>query len=196
MIIKNQNEKTGEQTSVYERYPGSIVLLFNGTTMFYYLLGGFGIMLGYNFSWVGNILGYLYFIFSFGQMYLILPFFVCRNCIYVHRDESRCMSGLNVLSRRFAKPGNQRNFIERKQGLFCSNNLNVVSLFIPVIILIHALVFNFSLLLLLIFLLLIDLLALRYLVILPKLICKCCLARQVCPIACTDSATDADRSME
>ncbi len=181
-----------EKEKTYKRYPILTVLLFNTITILVYLLGSFGIMLGYNFSWAGNIVGYIYFIFAGVQMVLILPIFVCPNCVYFHMDGSRCMSALNIFSKRIAKPGNEKDFFKRQEGLLCSNHLSIIALFIPVLIMIHALIFNFSLLLLMVFLLTIDLITLRSLVILPKMICKYCLARQNCPSVSSEPGSDTD----
>jgi len=41
------------KTEVYTRYPITSLLICNGTTILHYLLGGFGIILGYNIPWIG-----------------------------------------------------------------------------------------------------------------------------------------------
>ena len=67
--------------SVYTRYPLSIILIYNGTTVLHFVLGGTGIILGYN-SWIGYLLGSLYLAFSFVEMYVHMPLKVCPNCVY------------------------------------------------------------------------------------------------------------------
>ncbi len=39
---------------VYTRYPISNILIYNGTTILHYLLGGIGIILGYNIPWIAK----------------------------------------------------------------------------------------------------------------------------------------------
>lgn len=42
------------KTEVYTKYPLSSVLIYNGTTILHYLLGGVGIILGYNIPWIAK----------------------------------------------------------------------------------------------------------------------------------------------
>ena len=42
-------------------------------------------MLGYG-SWIGYVLGSLYLVFSFIEMYVHMPLRVCRNCVYYKLD--------------------------------------------------------------------------------------------------------------
>jgi hypothetical protein len=46
--------KFNERTEVYTKYPLSSVLIYNGTTILHYLLGGVGIILGYNIPWIAK----------------------------------------------------------------------------------------------------------------------------------------------
>ena len=167
---------------VYTKYPLSSILIYNGTTIVHYLLGGTGIILGYN-SWIGYLIGILYLALSFAEMYVHMPLKVCPNCVYYKLDNSRCISGLNLVSRRVAKEGNVKDFPSRAKGVFCPNNLYIASLVIPIIVMIPALIMNFSFLVLAILIIMIGLLAFRFFVIFPKIACVHCRAKNVCPQA-------------
>jgi hypothetical protein len=175
---------TSQEDSVkfYTRYPLSSVLLYNGTTVTHYVLGGIGIILGYG-SWVGYSLGSIYLVFSFIEMYVHMPMKVCCNCVYYKLDNSLCISGLNLLSRRMAKEGSVKSFSNRAKGPFCPNNLYVASLAFPILGIIPALILNFSLAVLVILFILIGLLLFRFFVIFPKIACVHCRAQNVCPQA-------------
>ncbi|UCH32548.1 MAG: hypothetical protein JSV05_03985, partial [Candidatus Bathyarchaeota archaeon] len=134
---------TPNKVQVYTRYPLSSILIYNGTTITHYLLGGIGIILGYN-SWIGYLIGLLYIAFSFTEMYLHMPLKVCPNCVYYKLDNSLCISGLNIVSRKIAKEGNIKDFANRAKGLFCPNNLYIASLIIPIVAIIPALILDFS----------------------------------------------------
>jgi hypothetical protein len=166
----------------YTRYPLSSILIYNGTTVLHFLLGGTGIILGYG-SWVGYLLGALYLVFSFLEMYLHMPLKVCPNCVYYRLDNSLCISGLNVVSRKVAREGNIKNFPDRAKGFFCPNNLYIASLVIPIIAIIPALVLDFSFAVLAILLILVGLLLFRFFVIFPRIACVHCRAKNVCPQA-------------
>jgi hypothetical protein len=167
---------------VHTRYPLSSILIYNGTTIVHYLLGGTGIILGYN-SWIGYLIGILYLALSFSEMYVHMPLKVCPNCVYYKLDNSRCISGLNLVSRRVAKEGNIKEFPSRAKGVFCPNNLYIASLVIPIIVMIPALIMNFSFLVLAILIIMIGLLVFRFFVIFPKIACVHCRAKNVCPQA-------------
>lgn len=171
-----------KRASQYTRYPLSSILIYNGTTVFHYVLGGIGIILGYD-SWVGYLLGSLYLVFSFMEMYVHTPLKVCPNCVYYKLDNSLCVSGLNVVSRKVAKEGRVEDFKKRAQGLLCPNNLYIASLAIPVIVMIPALVLNFSFFVLAILLVVVALLLFRFFVIFPRIACVHCRAKNVCPQA-------------
>jgi len=179
---KMTNKQTGK-ARIYTRYPRSSIIVYDGTTIAHYILGGIGIMLGYNFSWVSILLGVLYMLFSFFQMYVLMPFKVCPNCVYYRIEDSLCISGMNVVSRRMAKQGNLEDFPSRGQGLLCHNNLYMASLFIPVIALIPALVLNFTFVLLAIFVVVLGLLLFRFFVLFPRIACIHCAAKGQCPNA-------------
>jgi len=146
------------------------------------LLGGIGIILGYN-SLIGYILGSLYLAFSFAEMYIHMPLKVCPNCVYYKLDNSICISGLNVVSRKIAKEGDVKNFPNRAKGIFCPNNLYIASLVIPIIAMIPALILNFSFLVLTILLIVVGLLLFRFFVIFTKIACINCRAKNICPQA-------------
>ena len=112
-----------------------------------------------------------------------MPLQVCPNCVYYKLDNSLCISGLNVVSRKVAKEGNIKDFPKRAQGLFCSNNLYLAALGIPFIAIIPALVLKFSFLVLAILLILVGLLLFRFFVIFPMIAYVYCWAKNVCPQA-------------
>ena len=171
-----------KKPDLYTKYPLSSVLIYNGTTVAHYVLGGTGIILGYS-SWVGYILGSLYLAFSFLEMYVHMPLKVCCNCVYYKLDNSLCISGLNLVSRKVAKEGSIKDFQNRGRGPFCPNNLYIASLAIPILAIIPALIMNFSLSVLVILLILVGLLLFRFFVIFPKIACVHCRAQNVCPQA-------------
>ena len=173
---------TSKKIELYTKYPISSVLIYNGTTVAHYLLGGAGIILGYA-SWVGFLLGSLYLAFSFVEMYVHMPLKVCPNCVYYNLPNSLCISGLNLLSRRVAREGSVKAFSNRAKGPFCPNNLYIASLAFPILGIIPALILNFSLLVLVILLVLVGLLLFRFFVIFPKIACVHCRAQNVCPQA-------------
>ena len=168
---------------LYTRYPFSSILIYNGVTVLHYLFGGIGLILGYNFSWVAYLLGSLYLAFAFVQMYVLMPLVVCPNCVYYRLNNSLCISGLNLISKKIARKGNIKDFPKRGEGLFCHNNLYMVAKVVPIIVLIPALFLNFSFLLLAIFLAVLGLLLLRIFVVFPKIACVHCRAMNICPNA-------------
>lgn len=172
------------KAKLYSRYPWSSVFIYNGSTILHFLLGGIGIILGYGFSsWAGYTFGVLYLIFSFIEMYVVMPLAVCPNCVYYRAKGSLCISGLNILSQKIAKEGNLKDFPRRAKGLFCPNNLYLASLIIPIVAMIPALIVNFSVVLLLIFLAIFGLLLFRFFIIFPKIACLHCSAKYMCPQA-------------
>jgi len=171
------------KAEVYARYPASSVLIYNGATIFHFLLGAIGVILGYNFSWIAYLFGALYLAFSFAEMYVIMPLTVCPNCVYYRMSNSLCVSGLNVISKKTTKEGNLNDFSNRANGLFCHNNMYMASLIIPIIAMIPALIINFSFLLLAILLIVLGLLLFRFFVIFTKIACVHCAAKNDCPNA-------------
>ena len=172
------------KAKLYSRYPLSSVLIYNGSTVLHFLLGGIGITLGYSFSaWAGYAFGALYLVLSLVEMYVVMPLTVCPNCVYYRVKGSLCVSGLNILSKKIAKEGDLKDFPGRAQGLFCANNLYMASLIIPVLAMIPALIANFSVVLLLIFLAVLGLLLFRFFIIFPRIACLHCCAKYECPQA-------------
>ena len=166
----------------YTRYPLSSIILYNGTTVVHYILGGIGIILGYG-SWIGYALSSLYLAFAFIEMYVHMPLKVCCNCVYYRLENSLCISGLNIVSRKIAREGSLKDFQSRANGPFCPNNLYIASLAIPVIAIIPALVLNFSLLVLVVLFVIVGLLLFRFFVIFTKVACVHCRAQNICPQA-------------
>ena len=169
-------------TENYTKYPITSVIIYNSVTVLHFVLGGIGLVLGYP-SWIGLLLASIYLLFSFAEMYVLMPLKVCPNCPYYQLDNSLCISGLNVVAKRFAKEGNIKNFSNRARGFFCANNLYIAGFILPIIALIPALVINFSYIVLAILLVMVGLLALRFFVLFPKVACGHCRAKNICPNA-------------
>lgn len=176
MTTKSARAKT------YTRYPLSSLLIYNGSTALHYMLGGAGIMFGYS-SLSGYLVGSLYIMVAFIQMYVIMPLAVCPNCVYYRLKNSLCVTGLNVVSKRITREGNLKDFPNRGEGVLCHNNLYLAALLIPIIAMIPALVISFSFPLLVIFLAVIGLLLFRMFVVFPKVACVHCSAKYECPNA-------------
>ena len=177
------SSRNSAKATVYTRYPIANILIYNGVTLLHFLLGGIGLMLGYNFSWAAYFVGSLYLAFSFAQMYLVMPLTVCPNCVYYRTEAALCPSGLNVISKKIAAEGDPQDFSSRAEGLFCHNNLYLTSLLFPIIGTIPALILNFSFALLVIFLAVLGLLLFRFFVIFTRVACVHCKAKQDCPNA-------------
>jgi hypothetical protein len=176
--------KTLSKAKLYTRYPISSVLIYEISTVLHFVLGGIGIMLGYNSSaWFAYTLGGLYMAFAFVVMYAIMPLRVCPNCVYYQLKDSLCISGLNRFSRKIAKAGNPQYFSRRAKGMFCPNNLYMAALILPLLAIIPALMTNYSITLLVIFLVLLGLLLFRFFIIFPKIACLHCRAKFHCPQA-------------
>jgi len=167
---------------LYTKYPPSSIIIYNGVTILHFLLGAAGLKIGYS-SWLGYLLASVYLLFAFVEMYVLMPLKVCPNCPYYKLDESLCVAGLNVLSKKVAKEGNVKDFSNRATGLFCPNNLYIASLVVPILATIPALILNFSLPVLIILISLVGLLLFRFFVIFPKIACVHCRAQNVCPQA-------------
>jgi hypothetical protein len=100
-----------------------------------------------------------------------------------HARHSLCISGLNIVSRRFTPPGKIARFGRRAKGLFCPNNLYMASLGLPAVAVMPALFLSFSFLLLGLFLGILGLFAFRFFVLFKKVACVHCRGRNVCPNA-------------
>lgn len=158
------------------------MLLYNGVTVLHFALGGAGLMLGYD-GWVGLLVGTLYLVFAFGEMYVLMPLSVCPNCVYYRMQGGRCISALNLVSRKVAKPGRLEDFPKRAQGIFCSNNLYLAAMAIPILAMIPALAINFSFTLLGMFMGVVVLLLFRFFFLFTRVVCLHCAARKECPQA-------------
>ncbi|MGD2148365.1 MAG: hypothetical protein PVH41_16855 [Anaerolineae bacterium] len=172
------------KAQLHRRYPLASLLIYNASTILHFLLGSIGIYLAYSFStWAGIGAGALYLAFSFVVLYVIMPLAVCTNCFYYRTDDSLCVSGLNVISKKVAQEGEPRLFASRAQGLLSHNNLYVVALMAPVVAMIPGLIINFTWLLFGLFAALLGLLLFRFFVILPRIACLHCCAKHRCPQA-------------
>lgn len=112
------------KAETYARYPLSSLVIYNGSTILHFLLGGVGIVLSYDYPpWAGYTFGFLYMVLSFLEMCLLMPLTVCPSCTYYRMKNGLCVAGLNILSRKIAKEGAKSDFPKRAEGLFCPNNL-------------------------------------------------------------------------
>jgi hypothetical protein len=172
------------KAKLHHRYPFSTIAVYNGSTIIHFVLGGI-ILCQTNrfFGSFGYILGIVYVLGSLLEMYLIMPLQVCRNCVYFGLENGRCVSGLNLLSKKLAIRGSTQNFSRRAEGLFCPNNIYLFSLAFPIIGGIPILVVNFSIQLLLLVASLFLLLIIRFFFIIPRLACLHCLSKFICPQA-------------
>jgi len=167
---------------LYTRYPLSSILIYNGATVLHYALGGTGIILGYGW-WIGYLLGSIYLVLSFLEMYVHMPLKVCCNCVYYKLDDSLCIAGLNLWSRKIAGEGSVKAFPNRASGPLCPNNLYIASLVFPILAIIPALFLSFSLPVLVILLVVVGLLIFRFFFIFTKIACVHCRAQNICPQA-------------
>ena len=173
-----------KKADLFLRYPLSTPWIYNGTTVLHFGLGGAVIFLGYAFAgWIAPLFGALYLAFAFGEMYLLMPLRVCPHCVYYGLDGARCVSALNLWSRRIARPGNIAKFGRRAEGLFCPNNLYMASLILPIVAAIPALILRFLWPVLGMLLGLVGLLVFRFFVIFPRLGCLHCRGKFICPQA-------------
>ncbi len=172
------------KAELHTRFPVWSVVLYNGSTIFHFLLGGIGIVIGYGFSpfwaWFGSI---LYMVFAFGELYILMPRAVCPSCVYYRLEDSRCISALNLLAKKVAKPLDSSDFSKRAEGILCCNNLYIAALLFPIIAVVPALIVEFSINLLIVLSLLIASLLFRFLVLFPKVGCLHCRAKHKCPQA-------------
>ena len=172
------------KAELYTRYPLASIVIYNGSTLLHFLLGAMVIIIGYNMSsWAGYVFGGLYTAFALIEMYVVMPLKVCPNCVYYNMENARCISGLNVVSKKIAKRGTPKDFAKRAEGLLCPNNMYLAALLIPIIAAIPALIINYSISLLVIFLSLAALMAFRFFVIFARIACLHCRAKYTCPQA-------------
>ncbi|MCD4686465.1 MAG: hypothetical protein K8S97_11075 [Anaerolineae bacterium] len=173
-----------KKAELYTRYPWSSVLMYHGVTVLHFGLAGFGLHLGFGESGLSSALTIIYLLFAFGQMYVIMPLNVCPNCPYYRMEgDARCISALNLLSRRIAVPGKPQRFKNRAKGILCHNNLYMAALIAPIPLLIIGLILNFSAWLLAITAAVVGLLLFRFFVLFKQVACVHCHAKQRCPNA-------------
>ncbi|MHA2174990.1 MAG: hypothetical protein ACXACP_13185 [Candidatus Hodarchaeales archaeon] len=177
------SSKSVTKDILFTKYPLSHSLIYDGVTIIHYILGTMGIVIGYGYSEIAYLAGFLYVIFSFTQMYLLMPLMVCPNCVYYKLKDSRCVSGLNLISRRIAKEGDTANFPNRAKGILCHNNLYLASFILPLLIMLPALVLNFTIPILVLFISIVGLLLFRFFFVFPKISCNHCRAKKNCPNA-------------
>ncbi|MFX1479339.1 MAG: hypothetical protein ACFFCI_14490 [Promethearchaeota archaeon] len=170
------------RAKLYQKFSYFRVFIYEFSTILHYLIGGVGLIIGYTFLRLGYLIGLIYIVFAFLQMYILMPLIVCPNCVYYRMKDSRCVSGLNKISRKIAKEGKPEDFPKRAEGLFCYNNIYMAALFFPLVASIPALILNFSFYLLIAFLIVLGLLIFRFFVIFPKVACLHCNAKFTCPI--------------
>ncbi|MFX1496984.1 MAG: hypothetical protein ACFFBH_05635 [Promethearchaeota archaeon] len=170
------------KAKLYQKYSVFRVFIYEASTILHFIIGGLGLIIGYAFLWLGYLIGVIYIIFAFLQMYILMPLTVCPNCVYYRIENSCCVSGLNKISKKLSKEGNPEDFPKRADGLFCYNNIYMATLFFPIVASIPALIINFSFILLIMFLTVLGLLAFRFFVIFPKIACLHCQAKYTCPI--------------
>ncbi|MFX0076718.1 MAG: hypothetical protein ACFE96_14840 [Candidatus Hermodarchaeota archaeon] len=170
------------KAELYKKYSFLPVFIYEFSTIMHFLIGGLGLIVGYSFLWWGYLTGIIYIMFAFLQMYILMPLTVCPNCVYYRMEDSRCVSGLNKISRKIAKEGRQEDFPKRAEGFFCYNNIYMVTLFFPIVASLPAFFFNFSPSLLILVLVVVGLLVFRFFVIFPKIACLHCNAKFTCPI--------------
>ncbi len=168
--------------TVYTRYPLHSVLLYEGATILHFALGALGIALGYGAPWGYGFAG-LYFAGAFAGMYVLMPLKVCPNCVYYSLKGSRCVSALNLVSRKLAPAGDPEKFASRANGVLCPNTIYMASLILPVVAMIPALIVNFSLALLALCLVVVALLLFRFFFMFKRVACGHCRAKSVCPNA-------------
>jgi hypothetical protein len=172
------------KAELYNRYPVTSVLIYNGTTILHFALGGLLLQqLDLLRAHLGAVVALLYVVLSLIDMYIVMPLAVCRNCVYPRIENGRCISGLSVIVARLLKKRNASDFQKRAIGLFCPNNFYIASLVFPVLCGIPLLVLKFSGMLLLLETALILLLITRFFSIIPVMACLHCRSKFVCPQA-------------
>ena len=169
---------------VYNVYPLTSVLLYNGVTVVHFGLGALGLLISYR-TWPSAawVLSGAYLLFALTQMYVLMPLKVCPSCAYRRMDGARCVSALNLVSARFSAPRDPDRFSERARGILCHNNLYMAALVLPLLLILPGLVADFSIALLALFVILAALLAFRMFVLFTRVACVHCAAKRHCPNA-------------
>jgi hypothetical protein len=172
------------KAELYNRYPISSVFIYNASTILHFAIGG--LILCYTNRFVGSlgiVFGLLYFLFAFVEMYVTMPLQVCKNCVYFKLAGGLCISGLNVIAKKIARPGKPSDFPKRAAGPLSPNNIYIFNLAFPILCGIPILIFNFSYPLLFLEVFLVALLTVRFFFIIPQLACLHCQSKFVCPQA-------------
>ena len=170
--------------NVYARYPLANIAIYNGVAVAHYGLGTAGLVLGYaRWPALAWTVGLVYLMFALGQMYILMPLNVCPSCVYRRLEGARCVSAMNLVSTRIAPLADEGDFGRRAEGALCHNHLYMASLVAPLVIILPALVFAFSWVLLALFLAVAALLAVRLFVVFPRVACGVCAAKGRCPNA-------------
>lgn len=169
---------------IHKRYPASSVVLYNGVTVLHFGLATAGLVVAFSrWPFVGGLLGAVYCVFAFAQMYLIMPLTVCPYCVYRTLSDSRCVSGLNLLSPRFSRVRSPEEFGRRAEGVLCHNNVYMGALAAPLALIAVGLVLNFSVAGVVCLALLAGLLACRYFGLFKRVACPHCAMKGRCPNA-------------
>ncbi len=171
------------RAKTYKQFPLASSMLYNLSTVAHYLLGALGLWLAYDMLEYGYLIITIYLFFAFTQMYVLMPIMVCPNCVYYRLEGGRCVTGLNIISRRLTKEGRAVDFPKRGQGLLCHNTLYIGALIIPIIGMMLALPFNFSWEVLALLATVAGLMIFRIFVVFFKVACLHCLAKFTCPNA-------------
>lgn len=172
------------KAELYTRYPFPSVFIYNASTILHFTVGGLILCATNKFigPW-GIAIGLLYILFAHFEMYIMMPLQVCKNCVYYRLSGGLCISGLNAVAKKIARPGNPSDFPKRAVGLLCPNNIYIFNLAFPILCGIPILIFNFSYSLLFLEIFLFTLLVVRFFFIIPQLACLHCLSKFVCPQA-------------
>jgi hypothetical protein len=161
-------------------YPTSHVLIYNGATVLHFFLGAYLIVAGYDFLWFRYLFGLFYLMCAFIHSYVILPLVVCPNCSYFALENTRCVSGLNIISAMITVKGTGKNFKKRTRGIFCHDNIFWLIMLFPLPAVIPAFIINFSVQLLLAGILHASSLFFRIAYIVPQISCEHCRAHNDC----------------
>jgi len=170
--------------TIHTRYPLRSVALYNGVTVLHFGLATAGLVIAFS-RWpiLGWLLGVVYLAFAFVQMYLIMPLKVCPHCVYRTLSDSRCVTGLNLLSPRFSRVRSPEEFGRRAEGVLCHNHLYMTALIAPLVLMVVGLVLNYSVAGLACLLGVAALMAFRYFILFMRVACPHCAMKGRCPNA-------------
>jgi hypothetical protein len=113
-----------EKAKLFQRYPIRNIVVYNATTVVHFLCGG--LMLSAANSFLGSaadVVGLLYVLFSLVEMYILMPFQVCRNCTYAGMENSVCISGKRCGSQVITKGQHIRFFKPSKRPILSEQSL-------------------------------------------------------------------------